>query len=132
MKLDYKPVVNVKAVKGKENIDKENIENYEKNVKKAILEVSKYPVKDSDIIKGKTVTSENVETVLALDSALAYKRLIGYGGLLKEIHKELNLDDPEDGDLINVSEEDQDANATFEIMAKWHVGLKNYVIYGGE
>jgi plasmid rolling circle replication initiator protein Rep len=29
------------------------------------------------------------------------KRLISYGGLLKEIHKELNLDDAEDGDLIH-------------------------------
>lgn len=49
--------------------------------RKSLLEVSKYLVKDTDIIKGNQLTNENVETVLALDNALAYKRLIGYGGL---------------------------------------------------
>lgn len=134
MKLDYKPIVNIKKVKPKENLD--DIKTYEDKFKKAIkeqnaiLEVSKYPVKDSDVIKGNKVTDENVETVLALDNALAYKRLVGYGGLLKEIHKELNLGDGENGDLVNISEEDEIANGTFDVIAKWHVGLKNYVIYG--
>jgi hypothetical protein len=35
------------------------------------------------------------------------KRLISYGGLLKEIHKELNLDDAEDGDLIHTDDEEK-------------------------
>lgn len=132
MKLDYKPIVNVQKVKPKENID--GVQEYEQEVKKAIkeqnaiLEVSKYPVKDTDVIKGNKVTPENIETVLDLDNALAYKRLIGYGGLLKEIHKELNLDDAEDGDLIHVSEDDQVANAIYEVTARWHIGLKKYVI----
>lgn len=38
-----------------------------------------------------------------LEKALSYKRLISYGGLLKEMHKKLNLDDVEDGDLIKVN-----------------------------
>jgi len=132
MKLDYRPIVNIKKVKPKEKLD--GMETYENDVKKAIaeqnaiLEVSKYPVKDTDVIKGNKVTDENVETVLALDNALAYKRLIGYGGLLKEIHKELNLGDTEDGDLVNISENDEVANGTFDVIARWHIGLKNYVI----
>lgn len=132
MKLDYKPIVNIKKVKPKENLD--DIKTYEDEFKKAIkeqnaiLEVSKYPVKDTDVIKGNKVTDENVETVLALDNALAYKRLIGYGGLLKDIHKELNLGDAENGDLVNVTGDDEVANGTFDVIARWHVGLKNYVI----
>lgn len=132
MKLDYTPIVNIKKVKPKENLD--DIKTYEDEFKKAIkeqnaiLEVSKYPVKDTDVVRGNKVTDENVETVLALDNALAYKRLIGYGGLLKEIHKELNLGDVEDGDLVNISENDETANGTFDVIARWHVGLKNYVI----
>jgi plasmid rolling circle replication initiator protein Rep len=132
MKLDYNPIVHVQKVKPKNSL--EDLKTYEKDLKQAIkeqnaiLEVSKYPVKDTDVIKGNKVTSENVETVLALDDALAYKRLIGYGGLLKEIHKELNLGDAEDGDLVNISEEDEVANGAFDVIAKWHVGLKNYVI----
>lgn len=113
---------------------KKDLEEYEKDFKKAIreqnaiLEVSKYPVKDTDVIKGNKVTDENVETVLVLDNALAYKRLIGYGGLLKQIHKELNLGDAEDGDLVYISENDEVANDAFDVIGKWHIGLKNYVI----
>lgn len=134
MKLDYDPIVHVQRVKPKK--ESPDLKEIEKDVKKAveeqnaILEVSKYPVKDSDVIVGDSVTSNNVETVLDLDNALAYKRLIAYGGLLKEIHKELNLDDAEDGDLIHVGEENADeiANGAVEVMAYWHVGLKNYVL----
>nr|WP_013364061.1 protein rep [Bacillus sp. JAMB750]BAJ22985.1 Rep protein [Bacillus sp. JAMB750] len=132
MKLDYTPIVHIQKVKPKEELN--DLEIYEKDFKNAmkeqnaILEVSKYPVKDTDVIHGNKVTSENVETVLALDGALAYKRLIGYGGLLKEIHKELNLGDAEDGDLIKISEDDEVANGTFDVIARWHIGLKNYIL----
>ncbi|EUH80601.1 hypothetical protein O564_02753, partial [Staphylococcus aureus M0499] len=33
--------------------------------------------------------------------------MLSYGGLLKEKHKNLNLDDAEDGNLINTSDEDK-------------------------
>lgn len=132
MRLDYTPIVHIQRVKPKEKLD--DLPIYEEDLKKAIkeqkaiLEVSKYPVKDTDVIQGNTVTRENVETVLALDNALAYKRLIGYGGLLKQVHKELDFEDPEEGDLINISEEDEISNGAFDVIARWHVGLKNYVI----
>lgn len=132
MKLDYTPIVHVQRVKPRECL--EDMETYEEQLKNAIkeqnaiLEVSKYPVKDTDVIQGNEITEDNVETVLVLSNALAYKRLIGYGGLLKQVHKELNLGDPEDGDLVHVSEEDEIANGAFDVMARWHVGLRNYVI----
>lgn len=133
MKVDYTPIVHIKKVKPrKESVDYQEVE---KNIKaavdqqNAILEVSKYAVKDSDVIRGNTVTDENVQTVIDLDKALSYKRLIAYGGLLKEIHKELNLGDAEDGDLVHVDEDsDEIANGAIEVMAYWHIGLKNYVI----
>ncbi len=135
MKLDYTPIVDVRKVKPKESLS--DLESYEKDVKdtikeqSALLEVSKYPVKDTDVIQGNKVTDDNVETVLALDFALAYKRLISYGGLLKKIHKELNLEDAEEGDLVNIISEDEDeiANGAFDVIAKWHIGLKDYVIF---
>lgn len=49
--------------------------------------------------------------------------------MLKEIHKELNLGDVEDGDLIHTDEDsDKVANGAVDVMAYWHVGLNNYVI----
>lgn len=133
MKLDYTPIVHVAKVKPKtESSDFVEIEDEVKKTiaeQNAIFEVSKYPVKDTDVIRGNKVTLENVQTVKDLDTALAYKRLISYGGLLKEIHKELNLDDAEDGDLIHIDEDnDEVANGAVDVMAYWHVGLNNYVI----
>jgi len=133
MKLDYTPIVHVAKVKPK--TESSDFVGIEEEIKKtiaeqnAIFEVSKYPVKDTDVIRGDKVTLENVQTVKDLDTALAYKRLISYGGLLKEIHKELNLDDAEDGDLIHIDEDnDEVANGAVDVMAYWHVGLNNYVI----
>lgn len=133
MKLDYTPIVHVAKVKPK--TESSDFVEIEEEIKKtiaeqnAIFEVSKYPVKDTDVIRGNKVTPENVQTVKDLDTALAYKRLISYGGLLKEIHKELNLDDAEDGDLIHIDEDnDEVANGAVDVMAYWHVGLNNYVI----
>lgn len=132
MKLDYTPIVHVQRVKGKKGINAEAIEKEVREAmeeQKAILEISKYPVKDTDVIRGNEVTEENLDTVYYLDDALSARRLIGYGGILKEIHKELNLTDAEDGDLIRIEEdEDEVANETFEVMAHWHVGIKNYII----
>ncbi|MBU5206602.1 protein rep [Bacillus safensis] len=132
MKLDYRPIVHVQRVKGKKGIDAEAIEKEVREAmeeQKAILEISKYPVKDTDVIRGNEVTEENLDTVYYLDGALASRRLIGYGGILKEIHQELNLMDAEEGDLVRIEEDDDEvANETFEVMARWHVGIKNYLI----
>lgn len=133
MKLDYIPIVHVAKVKPKkEATDMVEVEQEMKKIiaeQNAIFEVSKYPVKDTDVIRGDKITAKNVQTVKDLDTALAYKRLISYGGLLKEIHKELNLSDAEDGDLIHIDEEsDEIANGAIDVMAYWHVGIQNYVI----
>ncbi|MFT0802989.1 protein rep [Bacillus swezeyi] len=131
MKLDYTPIVHVQRVKGKKGIDAEQIEDEVREAmeeQKAILEISKYPVKDTDVIRGNEVTEENLDTVFYLDDALSARRLIGYGGILKEVHKELNLGDTEDGDLVKIEEDnDEVANEAFEVMAYWNPGIKNYI-----
>ncbi|OJT66482.1 protein rep [Bacillus licheniformis] len=132
MKLDYTPIVHIQRVKGKAKIDAEQIESEVREAmeeQKAVLEISKYPVKDTDILRGNKVTDDNLDTVYYLDDALSSRRLIGYGGILKDIHKELNLGDAEDGDLVKIDEEnDEVANEAFEVMAYWHPGIKNYII----
>ena len=45
-----------------------------------------------------------------------------YGGLLKQKHKILNLDDAEDGNLINTSDEEEKA---YSITAIWHFEKQN-------
>lgn len=133
MQIEYTPIVHVAKVKPKrETTDFVEVEQEMRKTieeQNAVFEVSKYPVKDTDVIRGNEVTPDNIQTVKDLDKALAYKRLIAYGGWLKEIHKELKLSDSEDGDLIHIDEESDDvANGAVDVMAYWHVGLNNYVI----
>lgn len=72
----------------------------------------------------------NLQIVKDLEEGLFRKRLISYGGLLKEIHKELNLDDAEDGDLVKVNEENDDEKEDegFTVTAMWNWNRQNYYI----
>lgn len=88
MKLDYTPIVDIRRVKGRAKIDAEQIESDVREAmmeQKAVLEISKYPVKETDVVRGSKVTDDNLNTVFYLDDALSARRLIGYGGILKEI-----------------------------------------------
>lgn len=120
MRIDYIPVVDVRAVKGKDG-DKNS-------VKKAVLETSKYPVKDSDYLTNDIERDSFI--VNHLETGLYRKRQIGYGLLFKEIRKALQLDEVEDGDLriVGADEEEQISEAAQMIYAKWNNNRKNYFI----
>ena len=116
LKVDYDPIVNIKRF------------NKNKNIGKSVSEAAKYTVKISDyLIKGNENLTDKL--VATLDEALAYRRLIAYGGRLKEVHKDLNLDDTENGDLVNVDLEDEVRFDDFIIQnVRWNIGLSNYFI----
>jgi len=48
--------------------------------------------------------------------------------LLKEIHKELNLDDVEEGNLVRVDDESEEDEKAYLVVAQWNWNLKNYFI----
>src|SRR5699024_12862025 len=105
-------------------IQKKNKNKY--NIKTVIDETEKKPVKDTDFM---TEDEErNLQRLDDLEEGLYRKRLISYGGLLKEIHKELNLDDAEDGDLIHTDDEEKADEDGFSIIAMWNWERKNYFI----
>ncbi|MEJ7498435.1 protein rep, partial [Staphylococcus warneri] len=70
----------------------------DKDIQAAIKETSKYSVKSSDFLTDDD--ERNQEIVNDLEKGLYRKRMLSYGGLLKQKHKILNLDDAEDGNLI--------------------------------
>lgn len=117
MKLNYQPIVHIESIKPKNK--------KKSDIKSAIDETAKYPVKDSDYLTDDQ--EHNLTVVQDLETGLYRKRRISYGGLLKEIHKQLNLDDTEDGDLINTGdeEEEMDENA-YSIVAIWNWQKQNY------
>src|SRR5699024_5750933 len=97
MKLYYDPVVDIRDIKHK-NKDKSDIDT-------EIDETEKYPVKDTDFMTDDE--EKNLKRLADLEEGLYRKRLISYGGLLKEIHKKLNLDDTEEGDLIHTDDDEK-------------------------
>jgi len=71
----------------------------------------------------------NLQIVKDLEEGLYHKRLLSYGGLLKEIHKQLNLDDGEDGYLIHTDDEEDEASENaYSIVALWYWERRNYFI----
>ena len=97
-------------------------------MEKSLAETSKYTVEKDDFLieDDYEMTDKTVET---LDKALAYRRLVAWGGELKKIHKELNLDDAETGDLVKTDLEDEDLRGLeFYIeCVGWHFGMSDYV-----
>lgn len=115
MRLDYDPVVSIEKCYGGNAA--------------AIAEVTKYSTKPSDyIIPDDWDLTESA--VAVLDKALDKRRFVAYGGEFSEIRKQLNLDDPESGDLIHV---DDDAALAAEgkiLTYFWYSGFRQY--WGGK
>src|SRR5690625_2775397 len=116
MKLDYDPVVDIRAIKTKNK--------HKSDIKSAIDETAKYPVKDTDFMTDDK--ERNLQRLADLEEGLYRKRLISYSGTLKEIHKELNLDDAEDIDLIHTDDDEKAEEDGFSIIAMCNWELKNY------
>lgn len=111
--------VDVRKVKPKKGSDSTDIVG-------AVCEVTKYTVKNEDYIlpKNWNMTMDSVEV---LDKVLANRRLVAFGGVMKEWHKKLNLDDEIDGNLI---EDGETSNGEIigEVCAFWNVGYQQYII----
>jgi len=120
-KLDYVPIVNVKAVKAKK--EGQTIEN-------AAAETAKYSVKDTDYIKESE--SETDEIIEVLATVLKGRRLIGFGKLFRQIRKELKQADlnKDDADLIGKTETDCTcplcSSTLIELLYKWDFNISNY------
>lgn len=115
LRCDYVPRVHIEAFKNKNN--------------KGIAEAAKYTVKDSDyLVKNDPDLTD--ETVITLDIALHHRRLVAFGGILKDEHKRLKLEDlnNKDIDLIHVDGEEilDELNFVME-RYQWNVGYSNYV-----
>lgn len=90
MGLEYDPVIDVRKVKG--------------DTVGAVLEATRYTVKTEDYVIADD-WNLSVDTVRVLDEALRRRRLVALGGVMKQLHKKLNLDDAIDGDLLHIQDD---------------------------
>ncbi len=116
MKLDYEPVVFIEAVKDKSG---------KGSLKSAALETAKYQTKSSDYLTKDD--AKNLKVIEDLEYALIGSRQISFGGVLKEIRQELQLDDIEKGDLIHSDGKTEEESSVVRIaVAKFDYFRKNY------
>lgn len=109
LQVEYTPVVDIRRCRGGH---------------KRVAEACKYAVKPEDILNVGD-WDMTVDTLRVLDKALENRRFVGMGGILKEIHKTLHLDDPEEGDLVHVENEAQSDATVDEIVYFWN-GYSQY------
>lgn len=109
LQVDYDPIVDVRRCKGGS---------------KSIAEACKYAVKPGDVLNFED-WDMTVETLRTLDAALENRRFVGLGGIIKDIHKSLHLDDMEEGDLVHVEIESQGEATEDEVIYFWN-GYSQY------
>lgn len=122
MNVDYLPVVDIRRFKASK-----------RGIGKEVAEVAKYAVKPSDLFlldkQGNIVEDKTDNAISVLDVALANRRLIAFGGVFKELHKKLRLDDIEQGSLIANDIDDMRDDLSYILEHyKWHVGYSRYVL----
>ena len=97
------------------------------DLQSVVAEIAKYSVKSSDYIfpEDTTMTDYLVRTFSA---ALFHRRLIQFGGIFKEIFRQLNLDDAEsdDADLVNVNGNLNPELAWHIVRYEWGIGCYNH------
>jgi plasmid rolling circle replication initiator protein Rep len=112
MAIEYEPIVDVRRVKG--------------TTAKAVAEMAGYAVKEDDYIIPED-WELTIRTVKILDQALAKRRFVSYGGVMRDMHKKLNLDDEEKGDLVNIGDDEKERDKDYKLQAyRWFTGYNQY------
>ena len=132
---DYTPIVDVRPIKPEGGGRLADLPAGEQAAAmgKACAEVSKYAAKPADYIVPSDL-SLSMSAVQVLDAMLDRRRMTSWGGLLKDIAKQLQLDDPESGDLVHI-DETASADPVAEELAsyityRWAVGARDYLPAG--
>ncbi|OAV73962.1 Replication protein [Bacteroidales bacterium Barb7] len=114
-KLDYDPICDIRRTKTP------------KGKRKEVAEVAKYTLKDTEIFKKGMEMPEMDFVVKYLSQALKGRRLYAFGGLMKEIAKELNCENADGGDLVNIDGETVRADLVKCVIDfNWCFGRANY------
>jgi len=101
------------------------------SIESAAAEVGKYATKPANYVcelpDGNFYA--HAKAVKDLAMGIRHKRLIAFGGILKEHHKLLNLQDVESDsvDLVHVGEDDDAIEAVMVQIYRWNIGLRQYM-----
>lgn len=113
LQVDYNPIVDVRTFEVASK----------KVTARSVAEVAKYTVKSNDYLIPDDLALTD-RTVRILNAGLAHRRLVAFGGILRDIHRNLKLDDPVAGKLTDDRLRD-DVSFVIE-RYRWHVGYRQY------
>lgn len=120
--LDYDPNIDIRQFKPKDK----------NKVGRELAEICKYSVKPSDYIY---IDDENLtkKVTEVFDRDLAGRRLLSYGGTIREARKKLLFSDEitESDDIMAVGDVQADEQGYIELY-KWHFGEERYKRLSGE
>lgn len=126
LRVEYNPIVDIRVIKPNErNRRKENeVVKSDEAMISAIIETAKYPTKPGNYLfpSDQDTTDEVVST---LDKALRNRRLLAFGGALKDVWRELREAD-------DLTDERKNCNCPtcgsdlLEHLYRWNFGLKSY------
>jgi plasmid rolling circle replication initiator protein Rep len=131
LRVEYTPIVNVKAVKCRKNLKLEDLSDEDlnkKNLINAICETIKYTVKEADLIGGLVPFDliDNSRWLKRMTEQIYKTRKVEYRGVFKEYAKQLEITD--DDDLININEEEKvSQEESIEITYGWSSVLEKYI-----
>ena len=94
---------------------------FTKQMQAAIAEVTKYTLKDSDFLDADD-PHETDYNVTILSGALYHRRLVAYGGCFKDVFDQLQMDDPENGDLVHLDQTPNEAVSMMIVRYGWTAG----------
>jgi len=114
LRADYRPVCYLRKIRSG------------KGKRKAVAEVAKYTLKDASIFGGEEAKVDKLVSVLG--SALKGRRLYAFGGLLKDLAKQMCLEGLEEGDFIHGDEQVRFDLAELIEKYSWSFGLSNYLL----
>ena len=116
-RLDYDPIVDIRPIKA-----------HGQNLKKAIIEVSKYPTKPANILD--LPEEKAIEVLTNLQHGLFNRRLVTFTGLFRKFRRELKLEDIEKANLIHVGEEettDEQGDHIEYHVFRWSNSMGEYI-----
>lgn len=128
LRVDYRPSVQIETAKAKRKNGGTDSASLA-----AAKEAAKYPVKDDEYIDPALPEARAVEIVRDYTEALRRRRLMAFGGWLKDAARALDAEDLENGDLVHADEEAirEDLVVMVEQYG-WHFGAGDFILAGRE
>lgn len=95
----------------------------------AVKEAAKYTVKDSDYIDPRLSDEQAAAVLRDYTIALYRRRLTAFGGILKQVARQLDVEDMDGGDLVR-SDDDAVRTDILEMVEhyNWRLGAGDYVL----